>query len=188
MAALVFFLTVTQVMTHHRDAALSVHRRVQTEGYHGDVGPKGSQDFELEQSSTLNSGILSSEGWISWVSLVSQNFIYQWSRDDRPAVSSGVLISLTCITKNRSLESFRGCQEKVSHTSMDFHPAPFLFECATSVWKRHCLTTGPSPDATHNTMEAVFSSTSHVPMAPDLPGCHMFRILLLPDVCQSFPF
>lgn len=50
------------------------------------------------------------------------------------------------------------------------------------------LTTGPFPNAPRNRMGAVLSSTYHVPMASYLPGCHMFRIILLPDACQSFPF
>lgn len=124
----------------------------------------------------------------TWISLVSQGLIHCLSPDDMLRSHIGVSFLSTCPTKNSSEEAIRGDRQKVIHTNTDLHPTPLPSEGATWAGRDVAVTTGPFPNAPQNRVGAVLCSTYCVSMASYLLGCHMFKIILLPDVCQSFPF
>lgn len=115
-----------------------------------------------------------------WISLVSQCLTDCHSRDD---MTRGLPLSI-CTTNNSSeVASRRPC------TQTQVYIQPFSpVDGPQQAGGEAVLATGPFSSAPQNTMGAALSSTYHVPTASYLPGCHMFRIILLPDVCQSFPF
>lgn len=102
-----------------------------------------------------------------------------------------IMHSLTLLNSKNSLEEqHHVCQEKVKLTNHS-HLAPFpprTHHSLPSASSAQAFTVGAFPRAPQKMMEVVKASPDHVATASYRRSYHMFRILLLPDVCQSFPF
>lgn len=116
---------------------------------HEKCGPSTSRTLTLGICHLAEPGCHNTE---TWICLVSQGLLHCLSPDDMLRSHIGVSSLSICPAKNSSEEVIRGGQQKVIHTNTDLHPTPLPSEGATRAGRDVAVTTGPFPNAPHNSV------------------------------------